>query len=124
VLMARSRPPTSSAISLPTRFSLPLGRPYTLPNPGLARRFTPQARDATKIGRRRMRAPRNGLEQLGERIRTLRTERGLSQAQLGAPYFTRAHVSAIELGKILPALTTLVHFARKLGVHTRDLLPP
>jgi len=51
-------------------------------------------------------------------------ERGLSQAQLGAPYFTRAHVSAIELGKILPALTALVHFSRKLGVHARDLLPP
>ena len=74
--------------------------------------------------RRRMSPPRDGLGQLGERIRELRLARGLSQAQLGDPYFTRAHVSAVELGKILPALTTLVHFARKLDVATRDLLPP
>jgi transcriptional regulator with XRE-family HTH domain len=45
-------------------------------------------------------------------------------AQLGSPYFTRAHVSAIELGKILPALTTLVHFARKFGIELREILPP
>jgi transcriptional regulator with XRE-family HTH domain len=48
----------------------------------------------------------------------------MSQAQLGAPYFTRAHVSAIELGKILPAITTLAHFARKLAVPLRELIPP
>ncbi len=34
----------------------------------------------------------------------------MSQAQFGAPYFTRAHVSAIELGEILPAIPTLAHF--------------
>jgi tetratricopeptide (TPR) repeat protein len=38
----------------------------------------------------------------------------MSQAQLGAPYFTRAHVSAIELGKIRPAMRSLEHMARKL----------
>jgi tetratricopeptide (TPR) repeat protein len=40
---------------------------------------------------------------------------GMSQAQLGAPYFTRAHVSAIELGKIRPAMRSLEHIARKLN---------
>ena len=39
----------------------------------------------------------------------------MSQAQLGAPYFTRAHVSAIELGKIRPAMRSLEHIAKKLG---------
>jgi tetratricopeptide (TPR) repeat protein len=39
----------------------------------------------------------------------------LSQAQLGAPYYTRAHVSAIELGKIRPAMKSLEHMAAKLG---------
>jgi tetratricopeptide (TPR) repeat protein len=38
----------------------------------------------------------------------------MSQAQLGAPYFTRAHVSAIELGKIRPAMRSLEHMAKKL----------
>lgn len=40
---------------------------------------------------------------------------GLSQGQLGAPYYTRAHVSAIELGKIRPAMRSLEHMAAKLG---------
>ena len=48
-------------------------------------------------------------------MREARVAAGLSQAELGAPYFTRAHVSAIELGKIRPAMRTLEHFARKLG---------
>ena len=39
----------------------------------------------------------------------------MSQAQLGAPYYTRAHVSAIELGKIRPAMKSLEHMAAKLG---------
>jgi len=39
----------------------------------------------------------------------------MSQAQLGSPYFTRAHVSAVELGKIRPAMRSLEHMARKLG---------
>jgi tetratricopeptide (TPR) repeat protein len=51
---------------------------------------------------------------LGERLREARIAVGMSQAQLGAPYFTRAHVSAIELGKIRPAMRSLEHMARKL----------
>jgi ribosome-binding protein aMBF1 (putative translation factor) len=122
VLMASSKPPTNSAISL---FTDPLPSINSAVYAAQSRLTSkPQQQStATKTGRRRRRAPRDGLEQLGERIRTLRIERGLSQAQLGSPYFTRAHVSAIELGKILPALTTLVHLSRKLGVHARDLLP-
>jgi tetratricopeptide (TPR) repeat protein len=54
------------------------------------------------------------LKKLGERLRDARTAAGMSQAQLGAPYFTRAHVSAIELGKIRPAMRSLEHMARKL----------
>src|SRR5438876_10843432 len=61
---------------------------------------------------------------VGARIRSVRSGKGISQAELGAPYFTRAHVSAIELGKVLPGLATLSHFARKLGVRVREFLPP
>ena len=55
------------------------------------------------------------MRRLGDRLREARIASGLSQAQLGAPYFTRAHVSAIELGKIRPAMRSLEHLARKLG---------
>jgi transcriptional regulator with XRE-family HTH domain len=50
-------------------------------------------------------------------------KKGLSQSQLGAPFFTRAMVSAVELGKISPALKTLAHFASKLEVPLEDLIP-
>ena len=55
------------------------------------------------------------LKKLGERLREARAAAGISQAELGSPYFTRAHVSAIELGKIRPAMPALEHMARKLG---------
>ena len=56
-----------------------------------------------------------GTEHLGERLRKARTEAGLSQAQLGAPHFTRAYISALELGKIRPAMNSLEFLAGKLG---------
>lgn len=55
------------------------------------------------------------MRQLGQRLRDARAAAGLSQGQLGAPYYTRAHVSAIELGKIRPAMKSLEHMAAKLG---------
>jgi len=55
------------------------------------------------------------LQQIGDRIRKARTDAGLSQAQLGAPHFTRAYVSAIELGKVRPAMKSLDFMAEKLG---------
>ncbi|TMJ93223.1 MAG: helix-turn-helix transcriptional regulator [Actinobacteria bacterium] len=55
------------------------------------------------------------LRQLGDKLRAARLEAGLSQAALGAPYYTRAHVSAIELGKIRPAMRSLEHMAGRLG---------
>jgi len=70
---------------------------------------------AQRTRRRRAVPDTSAIQQLGERIRAARTEAGLSQAQLGAPYYTRAHVSAIELGKIRPAMKSLEHIAAKLG---------
>src|SRR5947207_3520549 len=58
------------------------------------------------------------LRQIGERIRKARIEAGLSQAQLGTPHFTRAYVSAIELGKVRPAMKSLEFLADKLGKPT------
>ncbi len=72
---------------------------------------------ATRTGlRRRTPAPvSDSLARLGERIRRARGEAGLSQAQLGQPHFTRAYVSALELGKIRPAMKSLEFLSAKLG---------
>ena len=48
-------------------------------------------------------------------MRKARVEAGLSQARLGSPHFTRAYVSAIELGKIRPAMKSLEFMAGRLG---------
>src|SRR6266852_3963237 len=58
------------------------------------------------------------LRGLGERLRKARTEAGLTQGQLGAPHFTRAYVSAVELGKIRPSVKSLEFIAAKLGKPT------
>lgn len=66
--------------------------------------------------RRRTPAPvGEGMQRLGERLRKARIEAGLSQAQLGAPHFTRAYISALELGKIRPAMKSLEFLSAKLG---------
>jgi tetratricopeptide (TPR) repeat protein len=62
------------------------------------------------------------LGQIGDRIRQARTDAGLSQAELGAPHFTRAYVSAIELGKVRPAMKSLEFLATKLGQPTSYFL--
>ncbi|MDP9264926.1 MAG: tetratricopeptide repeat protein [Chloroflexota bacterium] len=54
------------------------------------------------------------LQQLGERVRSARAAAGFTQTELGAPHFTRAYVSAIELGKIRPAMKSLEFIAAKL----------
>jgi tetratricopeptide (TPR) repeat protein len=69
----------------------------------------------TRTRQRRSAPDSPALRQLGQRLREARVAAGLSQAQLGSPYYTRAHVSAIELGKIRPAMKSLEHMATKVG---------
>ncbi|MBX5464915.1 MAG: helix-turn-helix transcriptional regulator [Clostridia bacterium] len=52
---------------------------------------------------------------LGRRLRAMRIERGLSQAQV-AGTLTRAAVSAVELGHIWPSVDTLDTMTRGLGL--------
>ena len=59
---------------------------------------------------------------IGARVRNSRLALGISLQELGAPHFTRAYVSAIELGKRWPSLRALDHIARKLEVSLRTLL--
>jgi transcriptional regulator with XRE-family HTH domain len=64
------------------------------------------------------------LTRIGARLSELRVSAGLSQTEVGQPFFTRAHVSAIETGRMAPALKTLRHFAQRLRVPMRELSPP
>jgi tetratricopeptide (TPR) repeat protein len=62
----------------------------------------------------------------GERLRRLRVEKGLTQAQLADPY-TAAFVSQIERGRRFPRTDALALFAKRLGVTVEELatgVPP
>lgn len=55
-------------------------------------------------------------ETVGERVRRLRRERGLSQRELSEPGVSYAYVSRIEAGMRQPSVKALRKLARKLGV--------
>jgi transcriptional regulator with XRE-family HTH domain/Tfp pilus assembly protein PilF len=59
--------------------------------------------------------------QLGERIRRLRAERGLSQRDLALPVLTPSYVSLIESGKRIPSPDALEHLAARLKVDPIEL---
>ena len=73
------------------------------------------ARTKTRTRQRKPAPVSESLQGLGERLRKARSEAGLSQSQLGAPHFTRAYISALELGKVRPAMSSLEFLASKLG---------
>jgi len=63
------------------------------------------------------------LEIFGQRIRSLRTEKGLSQQQLAdLIYVTRKTVSNWESGNRMPDITMLSRLAECLGVETYELI--
>jgi tetratricopeptide (TPR) repeat protein len=55
---------------------------------------------------------------LGERLRRLRVDAGLSQTQLAAGRFSKEYVSQIERGKTRPTADTLAWLAERLGADT------
>jgi len=60
-------------------------------------------------------------ESIGQRIRRLRLERGLSQRELAEPGISYAYLSRIEAGQRAPSLKALRIVARKLGVTPEHL---
>lgn len=62
-----------------------------------------------------------GTETIGQRLRRLRLERGLSQRALAEPGVSYAYISRIEAGARQPSVNALRKLARKLGV-TADYL--
>ena len=61
------------------------------------------------------------VESLGERLRRLRRERGLSQRDIASPGVSYAYVSRIEGGARQPSVKALRKLARKLGVSAEYL---
>ena len=55
---------------------------------------------------------------VGARIRSLRLERGLSQAQVAEGMLSASYVSLVESGRRQPASSALNHIAERLGVDT------
>jgi tetratricopeptide (TPR) repeat protein len=53
---------------------------------------------------------------IGERIRKIRREKGLTQEALAEPEFTKGYISALERGAVRPSLKALDVFARRLEV--------
>jgi tetratricopeptide (TPR) repeat protein len=60
-------------------------------------------------------------ETIGQRLRRLRAERGLSQRELSAPGVSYAYISRIEAGARRPSVKALRKLARKLGVSAEYL---
>src|SRR2546430_4784943 len=60
-------------------------------------------------------------ETIGQRLRRLRLDRGLSQRELSSPGVSYAYISRIEAGTRQPSVKALRKLAAKLGV-TADYL--
>src|SRR5215475_99549 len=60
--------------------------------------------------------PEGPAESIGQRLRRLRHERGLSQRELASPGVSYAYISRIEAGARRPSVKALRMLARKLGV--------
>jgi transcriptional regulator with XRE-family HTH domain len=59
---------------------------------------------------------------VGARIRSLRTAKGLTQAQLAEPLYTKAYISMLESGRTRASMKALEHISGVLGVKPSDLL--
>lgn len=66
--------------------------------------------------------PGPSVEEIGERIRRAREERGLTQAQVAGPRFTGGYIGQIELARITPSITALAYIADRLRIRRSELL--
>src|SRR5213083_3795810 len=62
-----------------------------------------------------------GVETVGQRLRRLRQENGLSQRELASPGVSYAYISRIEAGARRPSVKALRQLAPKLGVSVEYL---
>src|SRR5215203_5592132 len=66
-------------------------------------------------------APRTEPEAVGQRLRRLRRERGMSQRDLSSPGVSYAYISRIEAGARTPSVKALRKLSQKLGVSVEYL---
>ncbi|MBZ5201035.1 helix-turn-helix domain-containing protein [Planomicrobium chinense] len=62
------------------------------------------------------------METLGERIKKLRKEKGLTLQTLAGDVMTKGMLSLIENNKAKPSMESLAYIAGQLGVHSNELL--
>ncbi len=81
---------------------------------------------ATSTGRRRVRQKAKGPVDpaFGERLRTLRHARELTQAALAGDDFTTGFISLVETGRTRVSLRAAEILARRLGVSVSELMGP
>ena len=53
---------------------------------------------------------------IGNKIKSIRTQKGITQAELAGNVITRNMLSQIESGKANPSLSTLIHISDALDV--------
>jgi tetratricopeptide (TPR) repeat protein len=58
---------------------------------------------------------------VGQRLKRLRTAKGLTQSELAKPKYSHAYVSAIEAGRRPPTRRAIEHFAAKLEIDPDEL---
>src|SRR3989441_2783417 len=63
----------------------------------------------------------SAFETVGERLRRLRSAKGLSQRELASPGVSYAYISRIEAGARTPSVKALRQLASKLGVSVEQL---
>src|SRR4029079_1369929 len=61
-------------------------------------------------------------ESLGQRIRRIRTDRGMSLASVVGDDFSRAFLNQVEMGKARPSIRVLRIIADRLGTEVEYLL--
>lgn len=70
---------------------------------------------------RRRRMSQEELARVGRRLRELRLEAGLTQAELAGRRFSHAYVSVLEAGRREPSRAAVDYFAQRLGVAVEEL---
>lgn len=66
---------------------------------------------------------KNESEKLGSNLKRIRTEKGISQGDIGRELkVSRGFISTIENGKTNPTLSTISKLAKVLGVSSDELL--
>ena len=80
----------------------------------------PAATKARRIVRQKAKGPVD--PGVGQKIRELRTARGMTQAALAGPDFSKGFISLLETGRTRISLRAAHIFANRLGVEVTDLL--